>query len=121
MQMNLELVIDKVVEAMSTKTVIGEPMQIDGLTLIPVVNVSFGFGGGSDGPAGKEATGSGSGGGGGARMKVAGMIVVKDGDVKFIQTGKGGAIDKLVDSIPDLVDKVKIKVEEAKAKSEAAE
>lgn len=54
-------------------------------------------------------------------MKVAGMLVVKDGDVKFLQTGKGGAFDKLVDSIPDLLDKVKVKVEGAEGDSEATE
>ncbi|NLN28959.1 MAG: sporulation protein [Firmicutes bacterium] len=116
MQLNLEMLVNKVLEGMSTKTVVGEPMQIDGVTLIPIVNVSFGFGGGGgsgDGPGGKDA-GSGAGGGGGARMKVAGVLVVKDGDVKFVQTGKGGGIDRLLDSIPDLLEMVKVKAEEAK-------
>ncbi|BAS26829.1 GerW family sporulation protein [Limnochorda pilosa] len=40
--MNVEAIIDKVVEGMSIKTVIGEPMQIGALTLIPIVNVSTG-------------------------------------------------------------------------------
>lgn len=123
MQVNLEMIVNKIIEGMSTKTVIGEPMEIGDVTLIPIVNVSFGFGGGGgsgDGPGGKEL-GSGQGGGGGARMKVAGVLVVKGGDVKFVQTGKGGSIDKLLDSIPDMIDKVKVKVEEAKAKNEPTE
>ena len=44
------------------------------------------------------------------------MLVVKDGDVKFVQTGKGGGIDRLLDSIPDLLEKVKVKAEEAKGR-----
>lgn len=119
--MNVEAIINKVIEGMSTKTVVGEPIVIDGITLIPIVNVSFGFGGGSGDAQGGKEPGSGTGGGGGARMKVAGMLVVKDGDVKFLQTGKGGAFDKLVDSIPDLLDKVKVKVEGAEGDSEATE
>lgn len=110
--MNVEAIIDKVVQSMSTKTVIGEPMEIGSLTLIPIVNVSFGFGAGSgEGKAAHDDGGSGTGGGGGARMKVAGVLVIQGDDVRFIQTGAGGALDKLVDAIPDVLEKVKAKAE----------
>lgn len=110
--MNVEAIIDKVVQSMSTKTVIGEPMEIGSLTLIPIINVSFGFGaGGGEGKSADDEGGSGSGGGGGARMKVAGVLVIQGDDVRFIQTGAGGALDKLVDTIPDFIEKVKAKAE----------
>lgn len=110
--MNVDLIINKVIEGMSTKTVIGETIEIDGIKMIPILNVTFGFGAGSgDDGKSKNQSASGMGGGGGARMKVVGMLVIKDGDVKFIQTGTGGAIDKLIDTVPDLVDKIKAKVE----------
>lgn len=119
--MNVDAMINKVLEGMSTKTVIGETIEIDGIKMIPIVNVAFGFGAGSgdDGKSGNQSA-SGMGGGGGARMKVAGMLVIKDGDVKFIQTGKGGAIDKLIDSMPDLIDKVKAKVEKSADEAESS-
>src|SRR5690606_36654821 len=60
--MNVEAIIDKVMQSMSTKTVIGEPMQIGSLSLIPIFNVSFGFGGGGGGDT-EGGTGTGSGGG----------------------------------------------------------
>lgn len=116
--MNIDLIINKIVDTISTKTVIGEPMEIGELTLIPVVNVAFGFGAGSgDDPK----AGGGTGGGGGARLKVAGMIVVKGDDISFMPTGKGGAFDKLIDSIPDLMDKVKIQVDKGQKEKEATE
>lgn len=105
--MNVDAIINRVVESINTKTVIGEVMEIDGLKLIPIMSVSFGFGGGSGDE--KSDNGSGTGGGGGARMKVTGILVVKDGDVRFIQTGTGGAFGKLIDSIPDLLEKLKEK------------
>lgn len=109
--MDVNAMINKVIEGMSTKTVIGETIEIDGLKMIPILNVTFGFGAGSgDNKSGKHPE-SGMGGGGGARMKVTGILVVKDGDVKFIQTGKGGAFEKLIDTMPDLVDKVKMKMD----------
>lgn len=112
--MNVEAIIDKVVQSMSIKTVVGEPMQIGTLTLIPIVNVSYGFGaGGGDARAGNEPA-SGMGGGGGARLKVAGVLVIKGEDVKFVQTGAGGTFERLVESMPDLLEKVKIKVDQAR-------
>lgn len=104
--MNVEAIIDKVIQNMSTKTVIGEPMQIGSLTLIPIINVSFGFGGGG---GGDTEGGTGTGGGGGARMKVAGVLVIQGDDVRFVQTGAGGALDRLVDAIPDLLEKCQVK------------
>src|SRR5690606_40205019 len=73
---------------------------------IPIINVSFGFGGGG---GGATEGGTGTGGGGGARMKVAGVLVIQGDDVRFVQTGAGGALDKLVDAIPDLLEKCQVK------------
>jgi len=45
------------------RNVYGEPVELDGVTMIPVALVEYGFGAG-EGPAGDEASGSGGGGGG---------------------------------------------------------
>lgn len=111
MNFNVENVIQKVTDTLTTKTVIGEQIQIGDVVLIPIMNVSFGFGGGGgDGKSGGSEQGSGTGGGGGARLSVAGMMVVKGDEVKFIPTGKsagkGGSIEKLMDALPDLLEKI---------------
>ena len=64
-------------------SVFGEPVQREGLTVIPVAKARFGFGGGggSGGPPGKD--GSGSGGGGGAVVTPIGFIEVRDGGAEF--------------------------------------
>ena len=112
MNFNIDNLMQKVTETLTTKTVIGEPLKIGQLTLIPVMNVSFGFGGGGgDGRSSGSEQGSGAGGGGGARLTVAGMVVVNGDQVSFLSTGKssgiGGSLEKLVDTLPGLLEKIK--------------
>lgn len=68
---------------LSTKTVVGEPITIEGNTLIPLVSVGFGFGaGGGSGkaPGGDQGEGTGGGTGGGGGVKPVALIIInKDG------------------------------------------
>ena len=59
--------------------VFGEPVEREGITLIPVARARFGFGGGGGG--GKR--GPGPGGGGGAVVSPLGYIEVRDGAAEF--------------------------------------
>jgi uncharacterized spore protein YtfJ len=64
--------------------VFGEPVQRDGVTVIPVARARFGFGGGGGtGPAEEKGQGSGSGGGGGGAVSPVGYIEVRDGSATF--------------------------------------
>ncbi|MBX7551799.1 spore germination protein GerW family protein [Streptomyces sp. NPDC004232] len=60
----------------SVSAVFGEPVTSDGITVIPVAEVGFGFAGGTGPEAGAANAGAG-GGGGGARPR--GYIEIKDG------------------------------------------
>jgi uncharacterized spore protein YtfJ len=89
---------------LTTKTVVGEPIVVEGHTLIPLVSVGFGFA--AAGGEGSEAhkgggTGGGTGGGGGVRP-VALVIVDKDG--VRVEPLKGAAAS-LVDKIADVAGK----------------
>ena len=70
-------------ERAQVSAVFGEPVQREGLTVIPVARARFGFGGGggSGGRQGEE--GSGGGGGGGASVTPIGFIEVRDGSAEF--------------------------------------
>ena len=79
----LKTALGEIERVLTSKTVVGEPMEIGGNTIVPLVSVGFGFGGG--GGTGEDAkhaaakgTGGGTGGGGGIRP-VAVIIVDKDG------------------------------------------
>jgi uncharacterized spore protein YtfJ len=79
----LKTTLNEIERLLSTRTVVGEPINIEGQTIIPLVAVGFGFGaGGGSGKNQKtvslEGLGAGSGAGGGVKP-VAVIIVDKDG------------------------------------------
>ena len=100
--------IEKVLDA---KTVVGEPIILEGTTLIPLLSVGFGFAAGSG--SGKvepkqpsEAGGGGTGGGGGLRP-IAIIVIDKEGvRIEPIKGGMATAIEKLSETIPDIAAKI---------------
>jgi len=100
--------IEKVLDA---KTVVGEPITIEGTTLIPLMSVGFGFaagGGTGKGETKETAEGGGSGSGGGGGVKPIAVIVIdKDGvRIEPIKGGMATAIEKLSETIPDIAAKL---------------
>jgi uncharacterized spore protein YtfJ len=75
-------------EVMTVRRVFGEPIERDGMTVIPVAKVMGGGGGGqTEGAADEDATETGgkpsTGGGFGVRAVPAGVYVIKDGKVSW--------------------------------------
>ncbi|HYF92083.1 MAG TPA: GerW family sporulation protein [Symbiobacteriaceae bacterium] len=93
-------------KALSTKTVIGEAQQFGDLTLIPVVDVTFGFGGGGGEGTTQGNAGNGVGGGAGARVSAKAVMVIKGGEVTVLPLTRGSAMEKIVEAIPGLVDRL---------------
>jgi len=79
----LERIGQSVGQRAQVSAVFGEPVEREGLTVIPVAKARFGFGGGggSGGPPDKEGTGAG--GGGGAAVTPIGFIEVRNGSAEF--------------------------------------
>ncbi len=100
---------EKIREMVDVNTIIGEPITTPEATIIPVSKVSFGFAsGGSDLPvqaAEKFAGGAGA----GVTVKPQAFIVIsKGGDVKLLELGsKSSPIEGIVDSLPDIIEKIK--------------
>lgn len=92
----------------STKTVIGEAMEAGGKTIIPISKVSFGFGSGG-GEDKKSATESSFGGGGGAGAKIepVAFLVISEEDIRLLKLSSKGDIDKLIESVPEIIGKIK--------------
>lgn len=97
---------------LNTKTVVGEPITVEGNTLIPLVNVGFGFGaGGGTGPSPgsekSEGTGGGTGGGGGVKP-VALIIINKDGvRMEPIKGGTASMLEKVAELVSNSIQKSK--------------
>lgn len=117
MQGFVQSMLDELAKMASTKTIVGDPMKVEDKTVVPVVRVSVGFGvGGGEGtgdmPASKEGksgkgSGYGQGGGGGIKIDPVAFITIQDGKVTLLPvTRKGAKLDKLVDAVPDLIEKI---------------
>lgn len=112
---------EEIERLLSTKTVVGEPISVEGATIIPLV--SFGFGFGAGGGSGKnEKTGEGDGGGtggGGGMQPVAVIIITKDGvRVQPTKPGATGLVEKIAETIGNVQ---KAKAERAAAEKNAGE
>ena len=90
---------------LSTKTVVGEPVKIDGTIIIPLVDVSFGLGTGNFSKEG----GSKGGGGMGGKMSPKAVLVIHNGTTRLINIATNTGMDKLLDLVPDFVDSFKSK------------
>jgi uncharacterized spore protein YtfJ len=64
-------------------TVFGEPVERQGVTVIPVAKARFGFGGGGGSGSREGDEGSGGGGGGGVAVSPIGYIELRDGTAQF--------------------------------------
>ena len=100
---------DKVRAMVDTNTIVGQPITTpDGVTLIPISKVSFGFGSGG-GDYGKPAK-DGFGGGAAAGVKIdpVAFLVIKDGTTRVLPVAVPPAttLDRIVDMAPDVMDKM---------------
>ena len=107
----METAMQKVREMIDANTIIGEPITtVDGITLIPVSRVSLGFAGGgmdsSKKPESKDTFGGGI--GAGVKIEPVAFLVIKDDDVKllYIAPPEASTLDKLIDSVPGVLEKV---------------
>lgn len=97
----------KIKEMVDVNTIVGDPVTTpDGVTLVPVSRVSFGFGGGG-GDLVKQSSGFAGGSGAAVRIEPIGFLVIRNGIVNMlnIQPPAANTFDRIVDLIPQLMDK----------------
>ena len=118
------------VKAMAdANTIIGTPIQADGITLIPVSRLSFGVAGGGTEFSTKKQTGPdanfGGGSGASAKLEPVAFLVVREGGVKLLPVAPPPAttVDRVIETVPEVVDKVTgfIEKQQEKKAKEAAE
>ncbi len=121
----METALSNIKTMVDVDTVIGEPVTtVDGTVIIPVSTVSFGFGAGGSEFAPKADTKVtekmfGGGCGGGANVKPSGFLVITGGNVRYLPMSSSSTpVDKIVDLIPEMVDKVNSALKERKKKKQ---
>ena len=104
--------LENVKNMLQTETVTGEPIYTpDGITLVPVSRITFGFGGGGvEFGTKKSNTNRPYGGGNGTGVKVepTGFLVIKDGVVRMMNVTPPAntTIDRIIEMVPQVIDRV---------------
>ena len=119
---------EKIRTMVDANTIIGQPIRAEGVTLIPVSKLSFGFGtGGSDfttknqKPAQANTFGGGS--GAGAKLEPVAFLIVKGESVRLLSVAPpaGTTVDRVIDMVPEVVDKVTSFIEKQQEKKAGGE
>lgn len=100
-----------------TKTVVGDATQVGDTIILPLVDVSFGVGAGAS--AGDKKNGGG--GGFSAKMTPSAVLVIKNGVTKLVNIKNQDTVTKVLDMIPDIVEKFTSPKEEMPADEAAVD
>ena len=85
----------------SSKTVVGEAIHIGDTIILPFVDVSFGLGAGAFADDKKNKGGGGLGG----KMSPSAVLVIQDGKTKLVNIRNQDTITKILDMVPDVIDR----------------
>lgn len=87
---------------LSTKTVVGDAVKFeDGTIVLPLVEVSFGVGAGAFASDKKNNAGGGLGG----KMTPSSVLVIQNGTSKVVNVKEQDSVSKVIDMVPDLINK----------------
>lgn len=117
----------KIREMVDVNTIVGQPITTpEGITLIPVSKLSFGFAsGGSDYISKNHKPGDtntfGGGSGAGVNISPVAFLIVKGDSVRLLPVDPPAAttVDRVIEMVPDVVDKVTDFLEKKKEDKEA--
>lgn len=117
----LQDTISKIREMMSVNDVVGEPIVVGDVTIIPISKVSVGFGGGGADNAkavNKDAFGGGM--GGGVKVQPICFLVVKEGNVRMmpVPVPANSTADRILEMVPDTLDKISAFIDSKTNKAE---
>lgn len=107
---NLEVLFNKMENFVSTKTVVGEPIHIGEVIMLPLVDVAFGVGSGSriDNNDDKKSKGAKEGIGLGAKVTPSAVLVIKENTVQFVDVKNKDSLNKLIDMAPSILAKLNL-------------
>ena len=117
----MEASMSKIRDMVDSNTIIGEPIQTpDGVTLIPVSRLSFGFGCGG-GDYGKQAPKFGGASTAGVKVEPVAFLVVKDGVTRVLPVGVPAVTTaaRMVEMVPEVMDRVEHFIDKRKEEKES--
>lgn len=114
---NAEAVFKGMNTFLTTKTVVGEPIIVGDTTIVPLVDVSCGMAAGTFDNTSK----SNGGGGMSAKISPTAMLIIQEGRTKVVNIKNQDAITRLLDMVPDIVNKITNKSDVDKEATKKAE
>lgn len=100
-----------------SKTVVGDPVTIGDATIVPLCDVSFGVGAGANANDKKN----GAMGGMHAKMSPNAVLVIQNGHAKLVSVQNNDTLSKIVDMVPEIIDKIKEKKDGVMSNQEAVD
>lgn len=88
---------------LSSKTIVGEPVEVGGTIILPLAEVSFGVGAGAFNEGDKKQK---AGGGMGGKMTPSAVLVIQDGKTKLVNVKNQEGLTKILDMAPDVIEKI---------------
>lgn len=87
----------------TTKTVVGEPVNAGDVTIIPLIDVTCAMGAGAfaEGAKQKQKVGGGM----SAKMSPSAVLVIQNGVTRLVNVKNQDALTKVIDMAPDLINK----------------
>lgn len=86
---------------LSTRTVVGDAITVGNVTLLPLVDVSFGVGAGAFAEGAKNKAGGAIGG----KMSPSAILVIGPNGTRLVNVRNQDALTKILDMVPDLADR----------------
>ncbi len=92
---------------LTTKTVVGDAVKFDdGTIILPLVDVSFGVAAGAFSGKNDKGSAKDNGAGGmGGKVQPSAILVIKDGQTKLVNVKNQDGLTKILDMVPDFIDK----------------
>ena len=100
---------------LSTKTVVGEATTIGDTIILPLVDVTFGVGAGAFSSEHKNNGGGGMGG----KISPSAVLVIQNGSTRLVNVKNQDGITKILDMVPDFVNKFTSKDKQPEADPQA--
>ncbi len=101
----------------TSKTVIGDAVHVGDTIILPLMDVSFAVGAGAGQTMDKTPN---SGGGMGGKMSPSAVLVISNGTTKMVSVKNQDGISKIIDMVPDFVNKFTASKDKGEAPSEEA-
>ena len=118
---NLKTTVESLMKGMdglvSSKTVVGDAVRVDNITILPLIDVSFGIGAGSN-LSDKKDKGMG---GVGGKITPSAVLVITDGTTRLVNIKHQDTITKLFDLVPEVLDKITTRKEDKVTEEDVAD